>query len=254
MANNNLIEFEKSWWQQLYPLLILVISGSIASYLVPSVPNKTNGIFSHLNNVSFQQILILVLTTSLVVIYLAYFRARIYFSIRWLVAAVTYNFLLLLIKFTVSTNEISKQNQSSIGSILSLAAIVSLLYIFAFSIIYVFYNGKILSKSLHKSLILTTEGKLLLSIGVFFVASIARIVIFQLPIFSSTTASNYLNNVFKTNAILISALLFIMSFAVVEAYSQVRRRVDLKYFFISGLILILSIHLWWAIYIYKGYL
>src|SRR5207248_2291622 len=124
---------------------------------------------------------------------------------------------------------------------------------FAFSLLYLFFDGKLLNKSLHKALIVSSEGKILLAMGLFICATLARIIVFRLPILSGSSASSYLGDVFKSNAALLSGLLFIMIIATVEAYAQVRRRADLKYFFVSGLVLILSFHLWWAIFIYRGY-
>jgi hypothetical protein len=89
--------------------------------------------------------------------------------------------------------------------------------------------------------------------GLFICATIARIVVFRLPFFSNTTAASYLKNIFQSDTALLSGLIFIMVIAAVEAYAQVRRWVDLKYFFISGVTLMLIYHLTWAIFVYRSY-
>jgi hypothetical protein len=253
MAKKTENNARKLWGNQLVTLTGFIIVGSLVAYYVPSLPNSTSSFFTRYTNVSFHQLLALALLIALSVIYLAYFRTKMYFSTSWLIAAVTYNFLLLFVKFTLSTNEFASRHATSFGSVLSTAFLISLLYIFAFLLLYLVFDGRLLNRSLHKALIVTRDGKILLAMGLFLCATLARIVVFHLPILSNTAASSYLGDVFKGNAALLNGLLFIMSIAAVEAYAQVRRRADLKYFFVSGLVLILAFHLWWAIFIYRVY-
>jgi len=244
---------QQSWNAQMLALAVLIGLGSLTAYFVPDLSNSTGGIFSRLETVGFHQLAALALTTALTVVFLAYYRAKLLFSTRWLIAAVTYNVLILFVKFTLSTNEITNQSSKEFGSILLTAFLISLLYIFAFTVLYLFFNGKLLNKTLHKALIVSAEGKALLAMGLFICATLVRIVVFQLPILSNTTASSYLSEIFKANNALLSALLFIMVVAAVEAFAQVRRKADLKYFFVSGVVLILTFHFWWAIFVYRAY-
>jgi hypothetical protein len=253
MKHNTANVAQPSWSSNLIALAGLFGLGSLVVYFVPSLPNATSGVFSQLAAVSFHQLLALIVTTALVVIFLAYYRARFFFSTRWLIATVTYSFLLLFVKFTLSTKEIAAQNTSSFGTILITALLVSCLYIFAFTLLYLFFDGKLLNKSLHKALIVSNEGKILLAMGLFICATIVRIIVFQLPILSGSTTSAYLSEIFKSNSLLLSALLFVMIIAAVEAFAQVRRRADLKYFYVTGIAMIVIFHFWWALFIYKGY-
>jgi hypothetical protein len=235
------------------PLAGLLVLDSLVAYIVPKISVSTSTVFTQLTPVRFHEIIALALVTALTVIYLAYLRTKFYFSTRWLIAAVTYNFFLLFVKFIISVNEFSSQSAKTFNALLYTAFLISLLYILAFGVLYLFFDGKILNKSLHKALIVSAEGKILLAIGLFVFATIARLLIFRLPLFSNTTAASYLSGVFQANTALLSALLFIMIFAAVEAYAQVRRWVDLKYFFVSGVALMLIYHLTWAIFVYRSY-
>lgn len=246
-------EIKQPWTSQLSGLAALALLGSLVAYFVPKLSNSTSDLFNRVATVNFHQIVALVLLTAITVIYLAYYRAKFYFSTRWLVAAAAYSFLILFVKFTLSAHELVSQAASSFGSVLGTALLVSLLYVFAFSVLYLFFDGKLLNQSLHKALITSTEGKALLAMGLFICATLARIIFFRLPFVSSTNASSYLGDIFKTNTALLSVLLFVMIFGAVEAYAQVRRRADLKYFFVSGIGLILTFHLWWAIFIFRGH-
>jgi len=114
-----------------------------------------------LTPVRFHEIIALALVTALTVIYLAYLRTKFYFSTRWLIAAVTYNFFLLFVKFIISVNEFSSQSAKTFNALLYTAFLISLLYILAFGVLYLFFDGKILNKSLHKALIVSAEGKIL---------------------------------------------------------------------------------------------
>lgn len=253
MAKKSDIEIQQAWSSPLLGLVALLVLGSLVAYYVPSLSNTTSGLFTRVSTVSFHQIVALVLLSALTVIYLAYFRAKFYFSTRWLVAVVSYNFLILFIKLTLSTHELAGRVVLSFTTIITTAFLVSLLYIAAFTILYLFFDGKVLNKSWHRALIVSTEGKVLLAMGLFVCATIARILVFRLPYLSSTNASAYLGDVFKTDSALLSVLLFIMIFGAVEAYAQVRRRSDLKYFFVTGTGLVLTFHLWWAIFIFRGH-
>lgn len=241
------------WRGQPLALAAFIVIGALIAYFVPSLPNSSSNVFTRISSISFQQLAALALLAGMTIIYLAYYRARWYFSNRWLAATVTYNALLLFVKFTLSTNEFANQAVKTFYAALSTALLISLLYMLAFALLYLFFDGKLLSKSLHKALIVSSEGKVLLAMGLFLCATVARVVVFRLPFLSSTFAASYLGGIFKTNAMILSALIFIMCIAAVEAYSQVRRRADLKYFFWSGLVLILTFHVWWAIFVYRGY-
>ena len=256
MPKKSATEVQPSWSSQLIALFGLYVAGTLIAYFVPSVPNSTSGIFARLTTVNFHQVLALTLTTAALVVFLAYYRAKLFFSTRWLIAAIVYNFLILFVKFTVSTNEIvNSHSQSALTFhyILSIGLLVSLVYLVMFALFYLFFSGKIISRSVHRALITTTDSKALLAVGLFVVATLVRILVFRLPILSSTSASSYLTDVFKANNTLLSALIFVMIIAAVEAFAQVRRRSDLKYFLVSGLVMILSFHIWWAIFVYRGY-
>jgi hypothetical protein len=242
-----------AWGEQFVPLAGLVVAGSLVAYYAHSFPNSTISVFSRASNIGFQQLAALVLLAAITIIYLAYYRAKLSFSTRWLAASVTFTSLILFVKFTLSANELASQAAKSFSSVLSAAILIGLLYVFAFSLLYLFFDGRLLNKSLHKAIITSSEGKILLAMGLFICATLARIIVFHLPGLSGSTASSYLGDVFKSDAALLSGLLFVMIIAAVEAYAQVRRRADLKYFFVSGLVMILSFHLWWAIFIYRGY-
>ncbi len=253
MPRQSTKEVLPSWSQQLLGLAGLLVTGALIAYFVPDLPNPTSGIFTQLTIINFHQLLALVLTVGAAVIFLAYARAKLLFSTRWLAAAVTYNVLILFVKFTLSTNEAASQAGKDFGAIMSTALLVSLLYIAVFAIIYMFFNGSLLNKTLHKALITTTEGKVILAMGLFLCATLIRIVAFQLPGLSGTGASTYVSSIFQANNTLLNSLLFVMIFAAVEAFAQVRRKVDLKYFAVTGVTMILSFHVWWAIFMYRGY-
>ncbi len=244
---------EQSWSPQLLPLVVFIALGSLIAYGVPALPNSTAGLFGRLQTIGYHQVVALVLLCALTVIFLSYYRAMLFFSTRWLLAAVIYNSLILFVKFTLSTHELTLQLNNSFSSIMSTAMLVSLLYIFAFTVLYLFFDGRVLNRGLHKALITSGEGKVLLAMGLFICATLARILLFRLPLLSGSAASGYVSDIFKTNSVLLSGLLFVMILAAVEAYAQVRRRVDLKYFFVTGLVLILTFHFWWALFVYRGY-
>ncbi len=245
-------EFKPSWNVQLLFLIGLVGLGAAVAYLVPQL-NIQPTYFGQ-TTITYHQLVTLVLLTSLTVIYLAFFRARLFFSTGWLVAAAAYNGLILFVKFTLSTNQFKSQSvDTSFSSILTTATLVSLLYIFAFGLLYLFFDGRLLNRALHKALIVSRQGKLLLATGLFVVATMVRIIVFSLPGLSGTAASSYLSEVFKTNNALVSVFLFVMILAAVEAYAQVRRRADLKYFFVTGGLLVLTFHFWWAIFMYRSF-
>jgi len=245
-------EIDRPWNVVVVPLVILLLLSSLIGYFVPQIPNSTKTIFTSLNSIQLRQILALVLMAAITVIFLAYYRTKFFFSTRWLVAAVSYNVLIILVKFTLSTNQYASRQSGNFSSVLSTALLVSLLYVLAFGVLYLFFDGKLLNRSLHKALVVSSDGKVLLAIGLFVCATLARIIIFRLPFISGSTAAAYLGDVFKTDTTLLSALLFVMILAAVEAYAQVRRRMDLKYFFVSGLGLIVVFHVTWAIFIFKS--
>jgi hypothetical protein len=244
---------QPSWMSIIVALLVLVATGSLVVSAIPALPNNSNGFLADLKILNYHELVAIVATTCLTLIFLAYFRAKLFFSNRWLIAAVTYSSLILFVKFSLSTEEFINQSSIGFSSVFSTAALVSLLYLFAFGVLYLFFNGNILNKKLHKALITSTEGKILLAMGLFICASLVRIIAFRLPLLSSTTASSYLDEVFKSNSVLLSAVLFVMVLGAVEAYAQVRRKEDLKYFFIVGASLILTFHLWWALFVYRSY-
>jgi general stress protein CsbA len=233
--------------------IVLAGVGSIIAHYVPHLSSNTANVFKHSTSITFHQIVALVLLSAITVIFLSYYRARNYFSTRWLIAAAAYNVLMLFVKFTLSTHELPKSLTHSFRSTVLAAFLISLLYIAAFGLLYLFFDGRLLHKKLHKALITSTEGKALLAMGLFVCATILRIVVFRLPYLSHSNASNYLRDIFKTEAVLLSVLLFVMILCAVEAYAQVRRRVDLRSFFITGVGLILTFHLWWAIFIVGGH-
>jgi hypothetical protein len=250
MPRKNEQVINNAWGAPLSALGCLLVVDALIAYLVPKLSTSTT-IFTRLTPVRLHEIIALTLVTAATVIFLAYFRAKFYFSTRWLLAAATYNFLILFVKFTLSTNEITSKTAHNFSSILTTAFLVSLLYIFANVVLYLFFDGKLLNQKLHKALVVSSEGKVLLAMGLFVLITLVRIVVFRLPILSNTAAAAYLGDVFKANTALLSGLLFIMIIAAVEAYAQVRRRADLKYFFVFGTGLILIAHLTWAIFIYR---
>jgi hypothetical protein len=246
-------ELIKPWNTLLVSLTAVFLLTALVGYFVPNIPNNTKSIFNGVNPLQLRQIIALVLVTAIAVIFLAYYRAKFYFSTKWLTAVVTYNALIVLVKFTLSTNQYVNRNIPSFSSILSTAILVGLLYAFAFFILYLFFEGKLLNRKLHKELVVSRDGKILLAMSLFLCVTLARIVVFRLPILSNTSASYYLGDVFKANTALLSGLLFVMILAAVEAYAQVRRKVDLKYFFVTGLALILIFHITWAIFIFRSF-
>jgi hypothetical protein len=253
MPRKNEQAINNAWSAPLSGLASLLIVDMLIAYLVPTLSNSNSTVFTQLTPARLHQIIALTLVTAATVIFLAYFRAKFYFSNRWLIAATAYNFLILFVKFTLSTNEITSKNAHDFGPILSTAFLVSLLYIFANVILYLFFDGRLLNKNLHKALVVSSEGKVLLAMGLFLCVTVVRIVAFRLPGLSNTAAAGYLGDVFKANTALLSGLLFIMIIAAVETYAQVRRRVDLKYFFVISTCLILIAHLTWAIFVYRVY-
>lgn len=243
---------DNAWSAPLTALAGLLGVSMLIAYVVPRISTSTT-LFSQLTPARFHQVLALMLVTAATVIFLAYFRAKFYFSTRWLIAATTYNFLILFVKSMLSTNELAARGSETLSTLLSTALLIGLLYVFANSLLYLFFNGKLLNRNLHKALVTSTEGKVLLAMGLFICVTLARIVVFRLPVLSSTAASSYLGDIFKTNTTLISGLLFVMIVAAVEAYAQVRRQVDLRYFFVVSTVLILIFHLTWAVFVYRGY-
>src|SRR5947209_2526010 len=92
---------QQTWNQQFLALSYLIVLRSLVAYFVPYLPNSSSGILNGVNTVGFHQIVALTLTSALIVIYPAYYRAQAYFSTRWLIAALTYNGLILFVKFTL---------------------------------------------------------------------------------------------------------------------------------------------------------
>lgn len=223
----------------------------IVAMLAPWLPDSTKTIFTSLSSLELKQILAIGFIAAAMVIFLAYFRAKFMFSTRWLLATVTYNVLIVFVKFTFSTNDYANASRS-FAALLTTALLIGCLYLFAFALLYLFFDGILLSRTLHKSLITTTDGRALLAIGLFFCVTLVRVILFHLPGFSSTVAATYLGSVFSSNTVILSGLLFVMCLAAVEAYSQVRRREDLKYFFASGAVLILVFHMTWALFMFRG--
>ena len=253
MPRKNEQAINNAWSAPLSALVGLLAIDALIAYLIPKLSNSTTTIFTQLTPERLHQVIALTLVTASTVIFLAYFRTKFYFSTRWLIAATTYNFLILFVKFTLSTNEITSKNAQSFGSILSTAFLVSLLYIFANVVLYMFFDGRLLNKKLHKALVVSSEGKVLLAMGLFICVTLVRVVAFRLPLLSNTAAASYLGDVFKANTALLSGLLFIMIIAAVETYAQVRRRVDLKYFFVVSTCLILIAHLTWAVFVFRSF-
>jgi hypothetical protein len=253
MAKKSSNQNQQTWSREALSLVGIVLLGCLAAYFVPSLPSSSASIFSRVSNLGFHQFAMLVLTAAITVIYLAFYRARAQFSNRWLVAAVTYNCLVLFIKFTLSINLFIGQSSKSFAQILSSALLVSLLYIGGFLVLYLLFDGKILNKKQHKLLVATNEGKMMLAVAMVLVVTVTRLVIYNLPLLSGSTAANYIGGVFKANTILLNLLLFVIIYATVQAFGQVRRKVDLKYFFVSGITLILAFHLWWATFMFRSY-
>ncbi len=245
-------EIKNPWTTIFAGLFILFITSAVVAYFVPNINNHNRIIFSSNKSLLLGQFIVLLSISFLTVIYLAYFRTKFHFSNNWLIAAVTYNVLIIYVKYTLSISEYSNKHMVSFNSILYNAILVSCLYIFGFFILYLVFDGKVLSKSLHKSIILTRDGKFILAMSLFLLITLARIIFFRLPIISGTTSASYLGDIFKAKTALLSALIFIIIIATVEAYAQVRRRSDLKYFFVSGVSLVVIFHITWAIYIYRG--
>lgn len=246
-------ELTKPWSMLLTPLAVVFLLSCLVGYFVPNIPSNTKSIFTGANPLQLQQVVALVLVTAITVIFLAYYRAKFFFSTKWLAATVIYNALIVFVKFTLSTSQYVNRTVASFSSILSTALLVGLLYASAFFVLYLFFDGKLLNRKLHKALIVSRDGKILLAMGLFVCVTLARILVFRLPILSNTAASSYLGDVFKANTALLSGLLFVMILAAVEAYAQVRRKSDLKYFFVTGLVLILTFHVTWAIFIFRSF-
>ncbi len=253
MPKKTEVAAEKLWNGQPVRLAALIVVGSLFAYFIPSLSGSSHTVLSRVSSLSFQQVATLGWLTAFTLLYLTYYRAAFFFSQRWLVATLVYNFLILFVKFTLSTNEVVGQTSRSFGAILTTALLVGLLYTLIFSLLYAFFDGRILNKNLHKALITSRDGRILLAMALFVCATVARVLIFRLPVLSGTSASYYLGDIFKANTASLSALIFVMSIAAVEAFAQVRRRADLKYFYVSGVTLILTFHLWWAIFVYRGY-
>lgn len=253
MARNTKLEVGKPWRIIGAPLALALLLMPLVGYFVPVIPNNAKSVFSGVNSVQLRQVVIIISLTAVTTIFLAYYRTKFYFSKQWLFAAAIYNALVVFVKFTLSTYQYSIREAASLSSALSAALLVSLLYVIVLSILFMFFDGRILSRKLHKAIILTRDGKVLLAMGLFVCATLARVIIFSLPILSGSTTSSYLSEIFKSNAALLNGLIFVMILAAVEAFAQVRRRSDLKYFFVTGILLILSFHLTWAIFIFRSY-
>lgn len=241
------------WSSLLTSLVAVFLLSSLVGYFIPTIPSSTKSIFNGVNPLQLRQVVAIVLVAAITVIFLAYYRAKFFFSTKWLTAAVIYNVLIIFVKFTLSTNQYTNRVVMSFGSVLSTALLVGMLYVFAFLVLYLFFDGRVLNRNLHKALVTSRDGKILLAMGLFVCVTLARIIVFRMPILSGTAASSYLGDVFKANTALLSGLLFVMILAVVETFAQVRRRADLKYFFVTGLTLILTYHITWAIFIFRSY-
>jgi hypothetical protein len=231
-------------------LTSLLLVGLIVVYFVPKISNFAFPFLKKDSFVSTQDIISLVLLSSITVIFLSYYRTKAFFSSKWLIAATTYNVLILLIKFTLSKNEINS-GSSNFSTILSAVIAVSFLYILGLFVLFMFFNGRILSKTTHRALIASNEGKVLLTSYIFVFITIMRVVLYHLPGLRSTTAASYLGDVFKPKTYLLSLLIFLIIYTAVEAYGQVRRRKDLLDYFVTSSTLILVFHIWWGLYTYR---
>lgn len=252
MANAKLKDKQQilPWSQQFIALTFLAIIGTVIVYFVPKIPNSYFSLLHKTTSITSHGIIAMFLLSAITIIFLSYYRTKAGFSTKWLVAATVYNVLILLIKFTLSSNEISR-GSNSIYTIVTTALVVACLYIIGLIVLFLLFEGKLISKSMHKKLITTSDGKLLLSVYMFVFIMIVRDVIYHLPGLKNTEAASYLGDVFKPRTYLLSALIFLITFSVVQAFGQVRRKQDLKSFFVVAVSLILIFHLWWGIYMYK---
>lgn len=252
MANNKLKDNKEilPWPQQILALVFLLVIGLIIVYFVPKVSNSFVSILNRSGTITSQELIALVLLSAITIIFLAYYRAKAFFSTKWLIAATVYNILILLIKFTLSSNEINK-GTNNISTITTTALTVSSLYILGLIVLFLLFEGKIISRNMHKKLITTNDGKVLLTLYMFVFITIARVVVYHLPGLSNTVAAGYLGDIFKPKTYLLSALIFLIIYCAVETFAQVRRKQDLKSFFIVSVSIILIFHIWWGIYVYR---
>lgn len=185
--------------------------------------------------------------------FLSYYRKVFHFSKKWLLATSLYSGLIIIIKFTISFSQYSPDNISGYSSMITNALLVSLLYIIGFLVIYLLFDGRLISKSLHKALITTREGKVVLATSLFVMISLVRVVLFRLPGLAQTQASDYIQTVFKTESVKLNIVIFLLILLTVEAFAAVRRRIDLKSFAIYGVGLLIATHIGWALFMVRYY-
>lgn len=248
-----------SAWKPLPGALAAVgVAGSIIAYLSGGIVYHNSSFWRIASYISAGELTALVLLSALVVIFLAYVRAQFYFSSGWLMSTVALFFIILLVKFSISVRNFDSVGALSFGLsdqkvvIAWSALLISLLYIAAFTLLYLFFSGRLLTPALHKRLITTVDGKFILAMAVFIGVTILRVLLFKLPGLSGSTASHYLTAVFRTDNLVLSSMLFATIISAVEAFSRVRRSEDLKPFYMIGVALLLFFHIWWGLFIYRG--
>jgi len=252
MANVKLKDKKQNltWTQQILSLILLLSIGLVIVYFVPKISNSSLSTFKNNSYLTPQEMISLVLLSAITVIFLSYYRTKSFFSTKWLIAATVFNILILLVKFTLSSNEINKGN-NNISTIGFTALVVSSLYILGLFVLYLIFEGKLISRAMHKKLIVESDGKILLTLYMFVFITIARVVVYHLPGISNTVAASYLGDIFMPKTYLLSALIFLITYATVESFGQVRRKQDLKSFFSISVGLIIIFHIWWGVFMYR---
>lgn len=167
--------------------------------------------------------------------------------VAWFLYALVFNGLIVFIKFIFSPNNYGKLAPSTLAAT---AVGVGLLYLVGLTLIYLFFQGKIL-KSLQATTKTSEEMKLLFAAGLFVFVNVLRVVLFSFTPLSKTATATYLGSIFQGGGFVLSALLFLIVLAAVEAFSRAQGdKTTLRNMFILAASMIVLYQVLWVIFVH----
>ncbi len=222
----------------------LVLYAVLGALVVLWIPEK--GLISTQNSQLRLTALVLVALNGLV-LWLA--KQDLKFSPSRLWLALAYNALIIGVKFVLSPATLASRSELFTGYTLT-GLMVMALYLLGFWLIYAFFSGRL--DKVVKVPGAGEERKFLFVSGLFILINLVRIGLFALPVFRSSSAAGYLNNIYGAKGLALSTIVFLIILAATEAFDRAKSLDSptdhqLSHFFWVGASLIFIDHVLWVL-------